>query len=342
MCLGIPGRVVEMVDGYARPARPGRRRGRRSARSTSACSTTAAEPGRLGADPHGLRGRAIDEAAGARRALAGLELMGARGRAATRESRPPAYDVVRPRAGRRLPAVRLRHRHRARAHRLGRQRRRRASSSRSRATGRASTRSAAGCATTRRRWPSSRRSHDAELPPSRRHRLHHRRPTHAAARAAHPGLAGRRDLRRLPARAGRPGRPALPAPLHHLHQLRPALHHHHRRCPTTGRPPRWPASRCAPPCAREYADPADRRFHAQPIACHDCGPTLRAGRRAAAPTAARRRRAARGAAPAARRRARSSRSRASAATTSPATPRNERGGRRAAAAASGAATSRSR
>jgi hydrogenase maturation protein HypF len=27
-------------------------------------------------------------------------------------------------------------------------------------------------------------------------------------------------------------------------------------------------------CAREYADPADRRFHAQPIACHDCGPRL--------------------------------------------------------------------
>lgn len=27
-------------------------------------------------------------------------------------------------------------------------------------------------------------------------------------------------------------------------------------------------------CAREYADPADRRFHAQTIACHDCGPTL--------------------------------------------------------------------
>ena len=28
-------------------------------------------------------------------------------------------------------------------------------------------------------------------------------------------------------------------------------------------------------CQREYHDPADRRFHAQPIACHDCGPTLR-------------------------------------------------------------------
>lgn len=29
-----------------------------------------------------------------------------------------------------------------------------------------------------------------------------------------------------------------------------------------------------PDCAREYADPADRRFHAQPVACHTCGPTL--------------------------------------------------------------------
>ncbi len=27
-------------------------------------------------------------------------------------------------------------------------------------------------------------------------------------------------------------------------------------------------------CAAEYADPADRRFHAQTVACHDCGPTL--------------------------------------------------------------------
>ena len=29
-----------------------------------------------------------------------------------------------------------------------------------------------------------------------------------------------------------------------------------------------------PACAAEYADPADRRFHAQPIACPACGPTL--------------------------------------------------------------------
>ena len=27
-----------------------------------------------------------------------------------------------------------------------------------------------------------------------------------------------------------------------------------------------------PDCAREYADPADRRFHAQPVACAACGP----------------------------------------------------------------------
>ena len=32
-------------------------------------------------------------------------------------------------------------------------------------------------------------------------------------------------------------------------------------------------------CARQYGDPADRRFHAQPVACPACGPHyfLRAG-----------------------------------------------------------------
>ncbi|MFD5542430.1 Sua5/YciO/YrdC/YwlC family protein, partial [Streptomyces sp. NPDC127079] len=30
-----------------------------------------------------------------------------------------------------------------------------------------------------------------------------------------------------------------------------------------------------PACAREYEAPADRRFHAQPVACPDCGPRLR-------------------------------------------------------------------
>ena len=35
-----------------------------------------------------------------------------------------------------------------------------------------------------------------------------------------------------------------------------------------------PFAMCAA-CRAEYDDPADRRFHAQPIACPDCGPTLR-------------------------------------------------------------------
>ena len=41
-------------------------------------------------------------------------------------------------------------------------------------------------------------------------------------------LPRHRHLRRLPGRAGRSGRPPLPAPVHQLHQLRTALHDHHR------------------------------------------------------------------------------------------------------------------
>lgn len=37
-----------------------------------------------------------------------------------------------------------------------------------------------------------------------------------------------------------------------------------------------PFGMCAD-CAAEYADPANRRFHAQPVACAACGPTLRYG-----------------------------------------------------------------
>ena len=48
-------------------------------------------------------------------------------------------------------------------------------------------------------------------------------PARPAATLASPG---RRHVRRLPARAVRPRRPPLPPPVHHLHQLRPALHHH--------------------------------------------------------------------------------------------------------------------
>ena len=81
-----------------------------------------------------------------------------------------------------------------------------------------------------------------------------------------------RHLRRLPARAVRSRGPPPPLPVHQLHQLRPALHH---RARGALRPPdhhdgRLPDVR--PRCQAEYDDPADRRFHAQPNACPDCGP----------------------------------------------------------------------
>ena len=146
------------------------------------------------------------------------------------------------------------------------------------------------------------------------------------ARARHgPGrphlrLARRRHVCGLPGGAGRPGRPPLPAPVHQLHELRSAASPSSRRCPTTAPPTTMAGVRMCADCAREYADPADRRFHAQTDLLPDCGPTLsyrpptgRLGRRGGT---------ARGPAAAARR-ARSSPSRASAATTWPATPRNE-------------------
>ena len=100
----------------------------------------------------------------------------------------------------------------------------------------------------------------------------------------------------LPGRGGRPGRPPVPLPVHQLHRLRAPLHDRDGRCPTTGPPPRWPASRCARRARPSTTTPADRRFHAQPNACPVCGPALawrRPGRHACwrrAPARARRRR----------------------------------------------------
>ena len=56
-----------------------------------------------------------------------------------------------------------------------------------------------------------------------RHPGERRRPFRLPAR-----LARHRHLRRLPPRAARADRPALSLPLHELHQLRPAVHHHRR------------------------------------------------------------------------------------------------------------------
>ena len=55
MCLGIPGQVVEMIDGLRRQLALVDVQGAQAARSTSACSTSRRSRRRLGADPHGLR-----------------------------------------------------------------------------------------------------------------------------------------------------------------------------------------------------------------------------------------------------------------------------------------------
>ena len=87
------------------------------------------------------------------------------------------------------------------------------------------TTSSRGCATDRRRWPSSNRLRHRRCPASRRHRIHHRRHV-AVRRRPHAGLPRRRDVRRLRGRTTRPRQPALPPRLRQLHQLRPALHDH--------------------------------------------------------------------------------------------------------------------
>ena len=103
-------------------------------------------------------------------------------------------------------------------------------------------------------------------------RVHH--PRQPAARTAHGAhFAGPAGLRRLPEGAFRSRRPALSVSLHQLHQLRSALH---GRAGPALRPAEHDheAIGCSTSyCAAEYHDPANRRFHAQPVACPACGPS---------------------------------------------------------------------
>ena len=175
----------------------------------------------------------------------GCELMGSGRRRHRRVTAPARRASASCRASGFRP-VRLRHRHRARADRLGAQHSRRRRRSRSRATRTPSTSSAADCATTRRRWPMVGGVTSQRAAAARRDRVHDRRqrPGGGGRTLASPDVATCADCL---AELRRPGRPPLPAPVHHLHQLRPAVHHHHRAALRPGRPPRWPASRCAPP-----------------------------------------------------------------------------------------------
>jgi len=69
-----------------------------------------------------------------------------------------------------------------------------------------------------------------------------------------------------------------PLPADQLHQLRPALQHHPRDSPTTGRRPRWPRSRCARAVSGEYDSPDDRRSTPSPTRAGCAGPKVTAAR----------------------------------------------------------------
>ena len=77
-----------------------------------------------------------------------------------------------------------------------------------------------------------------------------------------------------------PAESALSLSVHQLHQLRSALQRRlalpYDRANTTMRA--WPLDAF---CDAEYHDPANRRFHAQPVACPACGPSYFSARRIA-------------------------------------------------------------
>ena len=183
-------------------------------------------------------------------------------------------------AGRRLSSLRLPAGRRAVAWRLRAQRRpRRADRGRGQ-RGRRSTGSWRGWRPRRHRWRWSSGWWSTSSP--RRSGVVSR--SGRASRGDDPGRAGdarHRDLRGLPAGAVRPRRPPLPLPVHQLHELRTAVHDRPRGPVRPAVDDDGRVSRCARDCRREYEDPTDRRFHAQPNACPECGPSVRAARSAA-------------------------------------------------------------
>ena len=244
----------------------------RSARSTSACSTRRRRPGDWVLIHMGFAVEVIDAGAAAE-ALAGLELMGQRPRRRTGVRRR-RYDGGRRRAGRRLPAVRLRHRRRAGPDRLGGQHRDRRGR---RGRGRRRTRcgsSAGGCAADAPPLAVVEAVDESRAAGRGRHRLHHRRrPARGgpARTLASPDVA---TCARLPRRAA-PTRPTAatgtrssPAPT--AARASPSS----PACRTTGRPPRWPAfAMCAACRARvrrpgrpALPRPADRLPRLRPAA----------------------------------------------------------------------------
>ncbi len=246
MCLGIPGRVVRLEPGFADQVALVDVEGAERRINVGMLDQPPA-PGDVGAHPHGLR------AGGHRRGGGPPGDVRARADGPAASRRPPTADPA--------PVRRVRAWSRASGSgrsstarppssaldRVGGQHGRRGGR---RGRGRRRTRSAAFGDRLRFEPPPLAMIAAVARGRACRSRAAPGSPSRSPATAApvpHARLARRGHLRRLPGRAARPGRPPVPAPVHHLHQLRPPVHDHHRRCPTTGRPPRWPASRCARP-----------------------------------------------------------------------------------------------
>ena len=141
------------------------------------------------------------------------------------EPRTPSCDGARSRAGRGVPAARLcagavvASLRRGLEHRRRRGRRDRGGARRRRGVHLPGARRGAAAGARQRR-----RGRGDRAPG--RHRV--RDPRLRAGPRTHLRLPRRHHLRRLPGRPARPGQPPLPAPVRDLHQLRPALHDHHR------------------------------------------------------------------------------------------------------------------
>ena len=104
-------------------------------------------------------------------------------------------------------------------------------------------------------------------------RIRHRRQP-SGRRSAGLDPAGPRHVRRLPRRDLRSRQSAVPVRRSPTAPTADRASRSRARSPTTGRPPRWPPSRCARAAGPSTRTRGDRRFHAQPNACPACGPTL--------------------------------------------------------------------
>ena len=83
-----------------------------------------------------------------------------------------------------------------------------------------------------------------------------------------------RDLRRLPGGAVRPRATAASATRSRTAPTAGRGSRSSRVSRTTARSPRWRGFAMCSRCKAEYDDPANRRFHAQPNACPECGPSV--------------------------------------------------------------------